>query len=63
MYIASPLWYRGDHRRYTSQDTPGIRCMRVVERGVSVYTRRYETIQVETMDFDEKQPTYVINTK
>ena len=23
------------HRRYTSQDTPGIRCMRVVERGVS----------------------------
>ena len=28
-----------------------------------VYTRRYETIQVETMDIDEKQPTYVINTK
>ena len=24
-----------NHRRYTSQDTPGIRCMRVVERGVS----------------------------
>ena len=23
------------HRRYTSEDTPGIRCMRVVERGVS----------------------------
>ena len=23
------------HRRYTSQDTPGIRCMRVMERGVS----------------------------
>ena len=28
-------WHPPHHRRYTSQDTPGIRCMRVVERGVS----------------------------